>query len=212
MLGLALGAGIYGVVGPTRSVTQTESGAVTQTVTNALTTSTSTRTVTQAFTSTSTALQNQTETSTTSVTQYVISTFTLSSTRLVTETVTQTANRTTTETATLTETETVTAATIGGALASNSGTGTASSQPFTAPEPEEKIVLDLAATGPVSDVNATWNIYQVGQPSPVCSGGVIGQQGTFTDYCYNLTVNYNYYIQVAASNATWSVTVYEVVG
>jgi len=107
-------------------------------------------------------------------------------------------------------TQTATAASTGTLLAVNNGTGDGSSQSFTASTVEVKLNLNLTATGSPSVSNATWSIYQVDAPSPTCTGTVVGVQGSFVDYCYQLTIGTNYYVSVNANGATWQVNVLEV--
>ncbi|MDG6941467.1 MAG: hypothetical protein JRN34_00880 [Nitrososphaerota archaeon] len=54
-----------------------------------------------------------------------------------------------------------------------------------------------------------WAIYPVGGSVETCYGGVSQHQGSFTDYCYGLTIGANYYIQVNAAGFDWRVAVLE---
>jgi len=146
-------------------------------------------------------------------TETSIHTSTKTQTSLITSTAFQTTTvqvlSTATQYSTLTNTQTITKVVTGTILVTNSGSDDGSSQPFTATTTGVEIRLNITATASLNYVAVSWYIYQVGGLGSTCHGGRDSQQGSFTDYCYNLTTGVNYYVEVLAANANWQVAVLE---
>lgn len=180
VVGLVVGAGLTYLAVPPRSVMTTQTSSITGPTTQ-LSTITATSTQTKIQPTTQTQIQSITQTQTETVT----------ATATVTSTVTQLST-----------------------LVSFSGSGDDTSPPFTATTVGVQLNYTITATAgcaegdqACADVSFAWYIFLEGSSAYTCSGNHNSQQGSFTDYCYGLTVGVNYDVQISAANCNWQTTV-----
>ena len=181
------------------------------------------RTLHDTITQTSTVPTNQKTTLTTTTTTTAFSDYTLTSTVYFTETVvsskitTRTATSTstvtstlqtdtTTETATQTVTVTRTDLVPGPDLMTFSGSGNATSPPFTADHHNLHVEMSVNASDPSKGAAISWYMYAV-NGSALVGQGSVNTLGDSSSWAFGLNIGDAYYVKVVPTNAIWSVTV-----
>ncbi len=160
-------------------------------------------------TATATAYATQTQTSTAYSTQTLVisSVSTTTSTSTSTSTVTSTLETgTVTETATQLVTVTRTDLVPGQDLMTFSGSGDATSPPFSADHFNMFIEMSVNASTPSQGAAISWYMFAVNGGALVGQGSV-NTLGVSTSWAFGLTPGDAYYVKVVGTNALWSLTV-----
>ncbi len=103
-------------------------------------------------------------------------------------------------------TVTVTSLSAGAVLLNYSGSGIASSPPFTATTSTVIITVEVSSGNPADSI-VGFEITPTNSSTPVSVQSVQGKVGTFQLYGYNLAPGENYYLAVTAANANWQIVV-----